>query len=336
MQLDTLTRRCAVILAAALSLAGCASNSGTPSSSADTSAANSASASTNSSSESFPLTFENADGSTTEIKAKPTKIVSTSVTVTGSLLAFDAPVAGSAGAANGKFFPQWASIAQERGLEPLYPAGEVNKEAIVGADPDLIIVSSSGADSALDNLADFQQIAPTIVVDYGKQTWQDLTLQLGKATGMSTEAQATVDEFKRLVSEAKGAITVPEGEANIISFNGPGEANPIARAGGPHAELLTELGFTIEDPDPSWHTQDNLRADFVWAAYENLSQLKAGTTFILAQDNEGAQGFAADTVLANLPSVANKQVYGLGKNSFRIDYFSATQIVETVKAEFAS
>lgn len=330
----TWARRTVAALAATLVLAGCAGNGADrPNNSAST---QSAEQSASAASAAFPLTFTNADGSTTEIPAKPTKVVSTSVTVTGSLLAFDAPVAGSAGAANGKFFPQWADVAQQKGLEPLYPAGEVNLEAVIAADPDLIIVSSSGADSAKDNLADLREIAPTIVVDYGGQTWQELTLELARATGLTTQAEATIARFESLVEEVKGGITVPAGKANIVSFNGPGESNPIARADGPHAQLLTELGFSIEDPDPAWHTQDNLRNDFVWAAYENLTKLSAETTFILAKDDEGAKAFSDDPVLANLPSVVKGQVYGLGRNSFRIDHYSATEIVESIRDNFGS
>jgi iron complex transport system substrate-binding protein len=121
----------------------------------------------------------------------------------------------------------------------------------------------------------------------------------------------------------------------VISFNGPGQDNPIARKGGSHADLLESLGFTIEDPDPSWHTQAQQRADFVWATYENLLQLTSSTTFILSTDDSGAQAFAEDPVLANLPSVAAGRVFGLGLNSFRMDPYSSREIVEHVKELFS-
>src|SRR5690606_18324712 len=132
------------------------------------------------------------------------------------------------------------------------------------------------------------------------------------------------------VADAAAKITVPEGTANIISFNGPGETNPIARAGSAHAEILTALGFEVEDPPVEWHSQPQAREDFVFAPYENLTELTSATTFILSQDNAGARAFAEDTTLANLPSVAGGSVYGLGKNSFRIDQYSATEIVDSV------
>jgi iron complex transport system substrate-binding protein len=316
----------------ALALTGCASADGE----AGSTEGSTEGAEGGASSAEFPITFENADGTTTEIPEQPTNIASTAVTITGSLLSFGAPVTSSGAAGNGQFFPQWADVAESAGVETLWPAGEVDLEALIAADPDLIVVAASGADSAVDNLADFQDIAPTIVVDYGGETWQELTLELAEATGLTEAAEETISGFEEHVAEVKEQITVPEGEANVISFNGPGENNPIARDGGPHAELLNELGFTIEDPNPEWHNQDNLRNDFVWASYENLTELTADTTFILAQGNEGAQAFLDDTVLANLPSVQNGQVYGLGENSFRIDYYSATEIVDGVLENFGT
>ncbi|MGO1182446.1 MAG: Fe2+-enterobactin ABC transporter substrate-binding protein [Micrococcaceae bacterium] len=284
----------------------------------------------------WPRTFENADGTTTEIPEQPQTILSTTVSTTGTLLAIDAPVAASAAGGDGNFFDQWADVAEERDVENVWPATEVDVEAAYGVEPDLIVVSTSGADSALDQLSEFQAIAPTIVVDYGGQDWQDLATELGEALGLEDQAAETVEEFDAYVADAAEQITVPEGEANIISYNGAGEDNPIARAGGSHGQLLSALGFTVEDPNTEWHNQDNLREDFVWAPFEKLTELTAETTFILTQDNEGAQGFAEDPVLANVPSVQAEQVYGLGENSFRIDYFSATEIVDGVVENFGS
>jgi len=317
----------AVIAASMLALSACSGSSDdNDSNDSDSSSA---------AAQGWPRSFENADGTTTEIPEKPEKVVSTSVSVTGTLLAFDAPVVASGSAGNGKFFAQWSDVAQKRGVSNLWAAGAVDLEAIYAEDPDLIVVSTSGADSLADQVTELQQIAPTIVVDYGGQTWQELAEKLGVATGMEDEVKQTVADFDKYVDAAAAKIKVPEGSANIVSFNGPGDSNPIARKGSAQAQLLTSLGFTIEDPDVKWHTQAEEREDFVWAAYENLTELTAETTFILSKDDEGAQAFTNDPVLANVPSVKAGQVYGLGKNSFRVDKYSATEIVDSVVATFA-
>ena len=283
----------------------------------------------------WPRSFTNADGTTTEIPAQPQRILSTAVSITGTLLAVDAPVVSSGSAGNGQFFAQWASVGDERGVANAWPAGSVDIEAAYAAEPDLIIVSTSGADSALDQLAEFQAIAPTIVLNYGNQTWQQLAAQIGEATGLEEQVAAKVAEFDQYVADAAAKITVPDGTANIISFNGPGQDNPIAKVGGVHASLLESLGFTVEDPNTEWHAQASQRADFVWAPYEKLVDLTSETTLILSRDDEGAKAFLEDPVLANVPSVKAGQVYGLGLNSFRIDYYSATEIVDGVVENFA-
>ncbi|MFE2772810.1 Fe2+-enterobactin ABC transporter substrate-binding protein [Microbacterium resistens] len=313
-------------VASALALVGCAGAAEKPA--AEEAAATTAVAE-------WPRVFENADGTTTEIPEQPERILSTAVSVTGTLLAIDAPVVASGSQVGGVWFDQWADIADERDVTNLWSVGEFDLEAVMANEPDLIVVATSGRDALTDQVADLQSIAPTIVVDYGAQTWQDLAVELGEATGLEEQAEKTISDFDALVRETAGAITVPKGTADVISFNGPGQDNPIARVGGSHANLLEALGFTVEDPDPAWHTQAQERADFVWATYENLLQLTSETTFILSADDEKAQGFAQDPVLANLPSVAAGQVYGLGVNSFRMDLYSSTEIVEHIKDLFS-
>lgn len=290
-----------------------------------------------SSAASFPLTFENYDGTTTEIPAQPQRIVSTAVTLTGGLLSFDAPVVASGAAANGQFFAQWADVAAQSGVQTLWSAGGVDLEAVIAQEPDLIVVAASGADSTGDNVADLQAIAPTVVIDYSAASWEDTTRELAEATGLTTEAEETITGFEAHVADVASKITVPAGEANIVSYNGPGQNNPIGMTTGPHAQLLGELGFTIEEPKAEWHAQEGgPRSDFVFASYENLTELTAETTFILSQDNASAQAFAEDPVLANVPSVVAHQVKGLGKNSFRIDFYSATQIVDGILQNFGN
>lgn len=319
----------AVLLASLVALAGCSAEAPTTDPSESTGP-------DNVSAGDWPRTFENTDGTVTEIPAQPERIVSTTVTTTGTLLAIDAPVVASSSAANAQFFGQWADVAEEQGVENIFQIGEVDLEAIIAQDPDLIVVARGGADSLIDNVAELQAIAPTIIIDYGVVTWQELAIQLGEATGLEGGAAAVVAEYDAYVADAAAKITVPEGTANIISFNGPSDYNNIARAGSVHADVLTSLGFTLEDPPLEWHSIEQQRSDFVFAAYENLTELTSETTFILARDDDGAQAFAQDPTLANVPSVKTGQVYGLGQNSFRIDRFSATEIVDHIVELFGN
>lgn len=282
----------------------------------------------------WPTTFVNSDGTTTVIKTKPQRVLSTSVSITGTLLAIDAPVIASASAANHQFFAQWQSVAQQRGVIDVWPAGSVDIEMAYAMQPDLIIVSSSGADSARAQIAQLQQVAPTIVLDYSKQTWQDLAVRLGQALGLEQQVAAKIGQFNAYLKRSKEAMQLPEGRANIISYQGAGALNPIATAQGSHGQLLSQLGFDIEQPNPEWQTALDHRQDFIRSHYEHLTQLRAQTTFLLTRDDDQVGDFLSDPVLANLPSVKAKQVYGLGKHSFRIDYYSAHEIVDHLVERF--
>ena len=283
----------------------------------------------------WPIKFTNPDGSVVTIAKKPQRILSTSVTITGTLLAIDAPVIASSANGNSRFFAQWEHVAKARKIEKLWPISSVDLEAAYSVQPDLIIVSTSGADSALQHLKMLQEIAPTIVLDYGSQSWQKLALQLGEATGLSDNAVKRIAEFDQYVKTAKEKLIIPKGKANLVSYNGPGMINPIATPNGSHGSLIASLGFDIEAPKLSWHGALDKPDDFVKSEYERLTELNAETTFLLRVDDSAVPAFLEDKVLANMPSVKLKQVYGLGKNSFRIDYYSAKEIVDGMVKRFA-
>lgn len=283
----------------------------------------------------WPRSVANADGSRTAIPAQPKRILSTSVTITGTLLAIDAPLVASASSANGHFFSQWVRVAEQRGVKKLWPAGSVDLEAAYAVAPDLIVVSSNGGDSALAQLDELRQIAPTIVLDYGGQTWQQLATLLGRATGLESRVAAKLAEFDAYLADARGKIAVPAGLTNIISYNGPGTLNPIATSDGVHGSLLGALGFAIESPPRHWHGDGNPPNDFVRSQYEHLTELQARTTFLLSAGDDRAKIFLRDPILANQAAVKSGQVYGLGVNSFRVDFFSAREIVDGIVARFA-
>lgn len=286
--------------------------------------------------EGWPRTFTNSDGSSVTLQQAPKRVLSTSVSVTGTLLAIDAPVIASSTNYNGGFFGQWAKVAKQRHVEKLWPIAEVDIEAAYSVQPDLIIVAVGGRDSAVQHIDMLRKIAPTILVDYASQSWQSLATKLASAMGIEAQAQQRINQFNAEVEAVKKQLKHPKGLVNIIGYNGPGLVNPIATPFGSHGSLLTSLGFAVEAPNLKWHSAMDTPDDFVKSEYERLTELKAETTFLLRFDDSAAPKFLQDKVLANMPSVQTKQVYGLGKNSFRIDYFSAKEIMDDMLKRYGS
>ena len=284
----------------------------------------------------WPRTVTHEMGELT-LDAKPERIVSTSVSVTGTLLAIDAPVVASAATSPSDitddkgFFSQWADVADEQGVEVLYDNLEFDMEALIAADPDLVVFSTSGADSVADQYEQISAEFPTIVVDYSKQTWQDLATQLGDATGNEEGADKAISDFNDYAADAATKITAPEGGASIVSFNGPGADQGIGKPTGPQAQLMEALGIEVIPAADDLDTSEQTRQDFSFVTYENLSQAIGGNSvFLLTGTDETVAAFTSDPVLANLPAVQSEQVYPLGPTSFRIDYYSGKQFIDAV------
>lgn len=286
--------------------------------------------------QSWPREIINSDGSMTTLDKHPQRILSTSVTVTGTLLAINAPVVASAATVTGEFFSQWRAVAKQRGLNRLWPAGSIDIEAAYTTQPDVIIVSENGADSALAHIELLRTIAPVIVVNYSNKDWQTLAKKIGSAIGYEQEATSLINQFNQDVKYVKQRITIPPGTANIISYNGAGLPNPIVTSTGTHGRLIESLGFTVEQPDQAWHSSINNSKDFVRAEYEHLTLLQSDTTFLIRATDHDALAFKNDPVLVNLNSVRSGQVYGLGANSFRVDFYSASEILNIVDRLFTN
>ncbi|WP_346777461.1 Fe2+-enterobactin ABC transporter substrate-binding protein [Rhodococcus sp. HNM0563] len=281
--------------------------------------------------------METSEGPVT-LDAQPERIVSTSVTLTGTLLALDAPLYGTAAQPpstvtdeNG-LFTQWADIAADRDVETLYQ-GEPNIEAITAATPDLIVVSSSGADSTLDQVELLSRIAPTLVYDYSDKSWQDLTVQMAEAVGAEERADELLHEFDTKVDEAKTAIAPALAEENtvsILTYNSP-EDSRVFTGESAQGRLATRLGFEIASVPETAGAAAAGRSDIIAVATENLSlALTGANTFIINALPEDADRLKTDPTLANTKSVQNDAVYALGYDSFRLDYYSATNVIDRI------
>jgi iron complex transport system substrate-binding protein len=170
----------------------------------------------------WPRIIEHHSGTLT-LKSKPLRIVSTAPSLTGILLAINAPLIASAATTPSPltdekgFFSQWATVADERGVEVLYSNLEFDIEAIIAAEPDLVVVSATGADSVLPQYAELvAQGILTMVVNYSNQSWQDIAKQLGKAAGLENEVVASVARFDDYAEKAAAKITAPVDPVTIV------------------------------------------------------------------------------------------------------------------------
>jgi len=237
---------------------------------------------------------------------KPMRIVSTSVTLTGSLLAIDAPVVASGAttpnnrvADDQGFLRQWGAVAKERNVARLY-IGEPSAEAVAAQMPDLILISATGGDSALALYDQLSAIAPTLVINYDDKSWQTL-------------------------------LTQPPQPVSALVYNAAAHNANLWTKDSAQGQLLEQLGFTLATLPAGLQTSQSQgkRHDIVQLGGENLAAgLNGEALFLFAGNEKDADAIYANPLLAHLNAVKNKRVYALGTETFRLDYYSATLLLK--------
>ncbi|WP_233149027.1 Fe2+-enterobactin ABC transporter substrate-binding protein [Shimwellia pseudoproteus] len=292
----------------------------------------------------WPRTVTDIKGSHVLAQA-PVRIVSTSVTLTGSLLALDAPViASGATTPNNRvadsqgFLRQWGKIAKQRHLTRLY-IGEANAEAIAAQMPDLILISATGGDSALPLYDQLSAIAPTLVINYDDKSWQQLLTQLGTITGHEKQAAARIAEFNAQLAKARQHITLPPQPVSALVYTPAAHSANLWTSESAQGQMLHQLGFQLaslpETLKPS--TSMGKRHDIVQLGGENLaSGLNGQSLLLFANNDQDATALSHDPLLAHIPAVQHHQVWALGTETFRLDYYSATLILERLTTLFGS
>lgn len=277
------------------------------------------------------------------LESKPTRIVSTSVTLTGSLLAIDAPVVASGATtpnnrvADGQgFLRQWGDIAKQRKVARLY-IGEPGAEAVAAQMPDLILISATGGDSALALYDQLSAIAPTLIINYDDKSWQALLTQLGAITGHEKQAAGRIAAFDKQLAQVKQQMTLPPQPVNAIVYTAAAHSANLWTAESAQGKLLHQLGFTLADLPAGLQTSTSQgkRHDIIQLGGENLATgLNGEGLFVFAGDEKDVAAIYANPLLAHLPSVKNKRVWALGTETFRLDYYSAMLVLQRLEAIF--
>ena len=273
------------------------------------------------------------------LESKPTRIVSTSVTLTGSLLAIDAPViASGATTPNNRvadaqgFLRQWGDIAKQRKVARLY-IGEPSAEAVAAQMP----ISATGGDSALALYDQLSAIAPTLIINYDDKSWQELLTQLGTITGQETQAAERIAAFDKQLAQVKQQMKLPPQPVNAIVYTAAAHTANLWTTDSAQGKLLHQLGFTLADLPAGLHTSKSQgkRHDIIQLGGENLATgLNGEGLFVFAGDQKDVDAIYANPLLAHLPSVKNKRVWALGTETFRLDYYSALLVLQRLNSIF--
>lgn len=199
----------------------------------------------------FPVTIEHQFGSTTLTEA-PERIVSIGYTDQDALLALGVtPLAVRYwyGDWPNAIFPWAQDEATDAAPEVLnMPFGNLNYEAILALQPDLIIAVNAGITA--EEYALLTQIAPTIAqsgeyISFG-MPWQETTRMIGAAVGKLAEAEVLIARVEGLFAAARTANPQFEGQTLAVAYNyGEARTYGFYTDQDSRARFFTELGFVI-------------------------------------------------------------------------------------------
>lgn len=196
----------------------------------------------------FPVTIPHKFGETT-ISEKPVRVLSLGYTDHDPIIALGVtPIAVRHwyGDEEEQIRP-WAR-AMMTGAEPdVLNMPELNFEAIIALQPDVIIALYSGINA--EEYDTLSKIAPTVAqsdayVDYGLP-WQEQTLTVGQVLGKTAEAQQLVSDTEARFAEVRQRYPEFVGKKAVIAM--PKNEGEFYFSGVQHERMrfLTDIGFAL-------------------------------------------------------------------------------------------
>jgi len=290
----------------------------------------------------WPRTIMTSQGLLT-LEKPPTRIVSTSVTMSGTLLAINAPLVASGAtmpntsvASENGFMRQWVDVAKERGVQVLYQS-EPNAEAIIKAKPDVIIISATSADSAMRLYDQLKGIAPTLVIGYDDKSWIQLAQIFGDLFGLEKQAKLVIDTFQQQVANTQKMISLPPQPTTAMVYHPDGTGASIWTSKSAQGRLLEELGFTLAlVPDSiKGDISMGLREDIIIAKGERFPDAVTGNSVLLfSAEKNREQQLLDNNFLQGNKAIQTQQVYAVGSDTFRLDYYSASNLLIRLQTLF--
>ena len=180
-------------------------------------------------------------------------------------------------------------------------------EAINNAEPDLILAVYSGITE--EEYAQLSEIAPTVpyTIEAWATTWQDLTLDNGKALGKETEAQQLVDELEDLIAQKAAEHEALQGltaaycyfdTANLGSFY-------VYMPKDPRAAYLVDLGLDLPQ---NIRDLDDGSFFFMTVSSENIDVLNDLDLIVTWGENDTLEALQADPLISQVPAVSRGSV----------------------------
>ncbi|GAB7039133.1 MULTISPECIES: iron-siderophore ABC transporter substrate-binding protein [Catenuloplanes] len=207
---------------------------------------------------------------TTQVPDAPQRVVVLEPLELDTAVALGITPVGAAVASNVAGIPSYLGV---DGITPVGTVPEPDLEAIASLKPDLILGTDARHAKLYDQLA---SVAPTVFIKTQADPWQDNALLIGDALNRADQVRTLLDDYQRRCASIKDTYAVGGKTAQLIRPRDETTLSlygPVSFAGS----TLECVGFSI--PPQDW--ADGLQADI---SPENILKAKADHVFVTTKD----------------------------------------------------
>lgn len=251
-----------------------------------------------------------------------TKVASMSIHITNNLLALGIQPVGSVIGGDVKdFLPHVAD--QLKGTQKLGVVTDPDMEALLALQPDVIYIDKEYSSK---DLAKFEQIAPTIVIDMDQGTWQDQLKEIATHVGLEKKADTFIADYDTKAAQVSILIHSRLGEdAKVMAIRmTPKELRVMSTVRPLGPIMFEDLKLQMADGI------DKISKDepYQVISKEVLPDFNADAIFVIISKGNDAQTnfdeLEKNPLWLNLKAVKNKHVYVLDGQKW-LDYSSLGQ-----------
>ncbi|MBG6225521.1 iron complex transport system substrate-binding protein [Arthrobacter sp. CAN_A2] len=197
---------------------------------------------------------------------------------------------------------------------------------IAATDPDVILAAYSGLSQ--EDYDTLSKIAPVVAypeVPYGT-AWQDSTRIIGKALGLSDDAEQLVAETEQTIADAAAEYPQLDGRTFIYGNLEPASADGVSiyTANDNRPRFLTELGMVQADVVTE-NTKDSSEFFIPWSA-ERADELDSDLFVTWVADEATKQAIAVDPLLKQIPAVGSGALVADSDNTLTLSISAANPL----------
>lgn len=185
-------------------------------------------------------------------------------------------------------------------------------EKVLDLKPDLIIIPTN-----IDNIEEFEKIAPTIAIKYGEKNFKEQLREFGKMLGKEKEAEDWITSWDKKIAELKPIVHKEVGNKTVSLLGLTSkEIYAYGHNYGRGGEIIYE---ELQLKAPMFIQKEAIDTRKGWTSLSHERLPEYAGDYIFVEDYAEPESIVESTLWNNLPAVKDNKVFQIDPGSA---YFS--------------